>query len=178
MEAELQYTLIRSKRKTVSLRVEENGGLLVRAPLRTPVSEIDRFVSQHRDWVRRARARVEARAERFADLTEAQIELLKAQAREVLPRKVAFFAAQMGLAPTGVQITSAQKRFGSCSANGRLHFSYRLMVYPEAAMDYVVVHELAHLVHFNHSPAFYQLVERYLPDYKARARLLDLRAPR
>lgn len=178
MDASLSYTLIRSRRKTISLRVADDGSLHVRAPLRTPSAEIEKFVFSHRAWIERARERVRERAERCPPMSAEQIALLKAQARIVIPRKVALFAAQMGLAPAGVQITSAQKRFGSCSQSGRLHFSYRLMVYPEAAMDYVVVHELAHLVHFDHSPAFYALVAKYLPDYKERAKLLDVRAPR
>ena len=78
----------------------------------------------------------------------------------------------MGLRPAGVTITSARTRFGSCSAKGRLCFSWRLMQYPPEAIDYVVVHELAHLVHMNHGPEFYALIERYLPDYKARRKLL------
>lgn len=178
MDTAPDYSLIRSQRRTISLTVAEDGALVVRAPMRTSVAEIDRFVSAHRDWIAKARARVKARAERIPQLTEAQIELLKEQARVVIPRKVALFAAQMGLAPKGVQITSAKKRFGSCGSNGKLNFSWRLMLYPEAAMDYVVVHELAHLVHFDHSPAFYALIAKYLPDYKARAKLLDGRMPR
>jgi predicted metal-dependent hydrolase len=78
----------------------------------------------------------------------------------------------MGLEPTGVGITGAEKRFGSCSAKNRLSFSWRLMRYPEAAVDYVVVHELAHIRHKNHGKEFYALIESYMPDYKERRKLL------
>ena len=78
----------------------------------------------------------------------------------------------MGLKPTSVKITSAKGRFGSCSAKNGLCFSWRLMAYPERAVRYVVVHELAHIAHHNHSPAFYALVEKYMPDYKERQKLL------
>jgi predicted metal-dependent hydrolase len=63
-------------------------------------------------------------------------------------------------------------RFGSCSKKGSINYSYRLMLYPSAAWDYVVVHELAHRKHFDHSRAFWQTVAETLPDYKERAALL------
>ena len=67
---------------------------------------------------------------------------------------------------------AARRRFGSCSAEGHICFSWRLMQYPPEAIDYVVVHELAHLKHMDHSDAFYALVAQYLPDHKARRALL------
>ena len=78
----------------------------------------------------------------------------------------------MGLEPTGVKITSAKKRFGSCSAKNSICYSWRLMLYSKEAIDYVVVHELAHIAHKNHGPQFYALIEKYLPDYKEREKLL------
>ena len=78
----------------------------------------------------------------------------------------------MGLRPAGVTITGAEKRFGSCSAKNRICFSWRLMQYPEEAVDYVVVHELAHILHKNHGKAFYACVEEVLPDWRARRALL------
>ncbi|MEG1614194.1 MAG: M48 family metallopeptidase, partial [Oscillospiraceae bacterium] len=74
--------------------------------------------------------------------------------------------------PTAVKITSAEKRFGSCSGKNSLCFSYRLMQYPQDAIDYVIVHELAHIKHKNHSKNFYELIEQYMPDYKERNAIL------
>ena len=82
------------------------------------------------------------------------------------------YARLMGVQPAGVRITGARTRFGSCSGSNRICFSWRLMDYPEAAVDYVVVHELAHIVHKNHGPQFWALVARYLPDWRARRALL------
>lgn len=78
----------------------------------------------------------------------------------------------MNLYPTALKITSAKTRFGSCSGKDSICFSYLLMRYPDEAIDYVVVHELAHIKHKNHSKAFYTLIEKYLPDYKEREKLL------
>ena len=78
----------------------------------------------------------------------------------------------MGLVPAGIKITSARTRFGSCSGKNSICFSWRLMLYPPEAIDYVIVHELAHIRHHDHSLAFYALIEQYLPDWKARMKLL------
>ena len=94
------------------------------------------------------------------------------RARDYLPGRVEQYAGLMGLRPAGISITGARKRFGSCSAKNRICFSWRLMQYPEAAIDYVVVHELAHIRHKNHGPDFYAFVEEILPDWRERRALL------
>ena len=94
------------------------------------------------------------------------------RAKEILPPKVAHYAALLGVEPTGLTVTSARTRFGSCSGKNRLSFSWRLMDYPEEAIDYVVVHELCHIRHHDHSPAFYDLIASVMPDHKARRALL------
>ena len=93
-------------------------------------------------------------------------------AKAILPSKIERYAQRMDVEPTGLTITSAKTRFGSCSGKNRLSFSWRLMAYPEAAIDYVVVHELAHIRYKDHSRAFYGFIESVLPDYRDRIRLL------
>ena len=166
------YEIIRSRRRTVALEVTREGRVLVRAPLRMPQSEIEQFAASHAAWLERAQARVQARQKAYPPLTDAQIAALRQRAEEVLPGKVAHYAAIMGVVPASVKITAARTRFGSCSGKNSLCFSLYLMRYPEAAIDYVVVHELAHIRHHDHSPAFYAEVARVMPDYKERARLL------
>lgn len=164
--------LRRSRRRTLGLEVTREGHVIVRAPLRASAATIERFVREHADWIARAQARQRARLEAHPEPDEArQAELIR-RAREELPPKVAQYAHQMGLKPAGIRITSARTRFGSCSAQNRLCFSWRLMDYPDAAVDYVVVHELAHIVHKNHGPRFWALVEQYMPDYRARRAML------
>lgn len=168
----MDYTLLRSRRRTLAIEVTRDGRVLVRAPLRTTQKTIDEFLARRADWIAAALQRQHARSEAYPPLTSAEIEILRQKAKELLPPKVACWAQIMGVTPTGVKITSAQKRFGSCSGKNSLCFSLYLMRYPEAAIDAVVVHELAHIRHKNHSPAFYAEVERYLPDYRRRAKLL------
>ena len=90
-----------------------------------------------------------------------------------VPEKVAHWSSIMEVHPTGLRITTARKRYGSCSSKGSLCFSCYLMCCPEEAVELVVVHELCHLREMNHGPGFYALLERYLPDWKERKKLLN-----
>ena len=166
------YRVIRSGRKTLCLEVSERGEVLVRAPHRISQRAIDAFVESHRDWLSRAKMRQEARSRFENTLDEDEIERLKTLAKAYIPPRVAHYASLMGVTPTGVRITSAQKRFGSCSPQNSLSFSWRVMRYPLEAVDYVIVHELAHIRHHDHSKRFYDEVKAYMPDYKERHQLL------
>lgn len=168
----MDYTLIRSNRKTLSLRVERCGAVVVRAPQRCPKAQIDAFVSGHEAWIKKAKARQAAYALAHPPLTPPQLSALRERAERELPARVAYWSGVMGLSPAGITVTAAKTRFGSCSGKGRVCFSLYLMQYPDEAVDYVVVHELAHLRVRNHGADFYALVESVLPDYRARERLL------
>ena len=168
-----EYSLIRSKRRTLSLEITRDLTVLVRAPLRCSRGEIDRFVQQHEDWIVTQLEKQKTRVQAHPEPTEEQRKELIERAKRDLPPKVAHYAAQMGVEPAGISITSARTRFGSCSGKNRLSFTWRLMEYPDEAIDSVVVHELAHIVHKNHGREFYALVESVLPDYKQRKKLLE-----
>lgn len=167
-----EYELIRSGRKTLAVEVTREGRVVVRAPLRLPQKRIDDFLREHQDWVREHLEVQRRRRENHPEPDGGQVEELIRLAKEVLPRKVEHYSQVMQLFPTGITITGAQKRFGSCSAKNRICFSWRLMMYPEEAVDYVVVHELAHIRHKDHSRAFYNCVEQVLPDWRERRNLL------
>ena len=167
------YKLIRSARRTLSLEITREPAVLVRAPMRCPQKEIDRFVESHESWIA---AHLEKQRQRLAAHPEPTPEEQRAlidRARRELPKRVAHYAAIMGVEPNGITITGARKRFGSCSGKNRLCFTWRLMAYPDEAIDSVVVHELAHIVHKNHGRDFYALVESVMPDYHQRAKLME-----
>lgn len=168
------YKLIRSDRRTLSMEISSEGELILRAPRRMPQRIIEQFIASHGDWIERHKEKIRRRAEfdkaHFSD--EEQIQDLIARAKEILPGKTEYWAKVMGVTPAGVRISRAKKRFGSCSAENRIAYSYRLMAYPEEAIDYVVVHELSHIRHKNHSPDFYAFIARFLPDYRAREAIL------
>lgn len=168
----MEYELIRSDRRTLGLEVKRDGTVIVRAPRRLPQKEIDCFLRERADWIQNAQERQRDRAEAHPEPTEQEKRAYIRKAKEILPQRVDFWSKQMDLYPTQLRITGARTRFGSCSSHGHICFSWRLMQYPMEAIDYVVVHELAHLRHMNHSKAFYGLIERYLPDWRERKALL------
>ncbi len=95
------------------------------------------------------------------------------QARRIIRSRVNWYAKTQGFQVAGIRITSARTRWGSCSAKGALSFSWRLILAPMEVVDYVVVHELVHTIHHNHSKRFWKKVEKILPDYKACNRWLS-----
>ena len=167
------FELIRSRRRTLALEITKDCRVLVRAPLRLSKAKIDAFVSSHEAWIQ---THLEQQRQRAASAppppTPEEITTLKARARAILPEKVAYWSQKMGVRPTGLKITTARKRYGSCSGKNSLCFSCFLMNCPEEAIDLVVVHELCHIREKNHGPRFYALLEQYLPDYKERKKLL------
>ena len=90
----------------------------------------------------------------------------KKQAVGVLKLKTQRYAAIIGVQPTRITIKTYKARWGSCSLSGALQFNWKLMLAPDSVVDYVVVHELCHLLHHNHSPAFWTAVARYCPEYR------------
>lgn len=168
----LTYTVVRSNRKTLALEVNKTLQVLVRAPNALSASQIDHFVQMHATWIETQLSRMRDKKAAHPDPTPDQMEALRQRAKDYLPGRVAYFSDQMQLFPVAVSITSAKTRFGSCSAKNRICFSCLLMAYPNEAIDYVIVHELAHIVHKNHGAAFYTLIAQYLPDWKSRRQLL------
>jgi predicted metal-dependent hydrolase len=98
--------------------------------------------------------------------------VLKREAGAHMPQRVSHYAALMGLEPESVSITTAFGRWGSCSAQKRIHFAWMLMMADDEVIDYITVHELAHMVHADHSTDFYNLVKKFCPDYQAQRKKL------
>lgn len=167
----MEYKIIYSKRKTISISVDRSL-IVVKAPIGTEEKIIKEVLQKHSAWIVRQIESQRRKASLFDNLTEDDIKKLKKDARLYFREKAEYYSKIMGLKYGRITITSAQKRFGSCSSQGNISFSYRLMLYPEEAREYVVVHELAHLKEMNHSKRFYKIVEAVLPDYKWRKSLL------
>ncbi|MCL2401523.1 MAG: M48 family metallopeptidase [Oscillospiraceae bacterium] len=106
------------------------------------------------------------------EIKKAAVQIYKSAAKHLLTHKTAAFAEQMGVTPSAVKINSAKSRWGSCSGKNSINFSWRLIMADEGVIDYIVVHELAHIRELNHSPRFWAIVQDMLPDYKARKQRL------
>lgn len=170
----MKYELIRSGRKTLAIYVRRDGKVEVRAPLGTKKAYIDAFVEKKLDWIEGTRSKLAARqaSKKTIQLTEKEAKQHRKQAKEYLQQKCGYFSGIMGLCHGEIKINSAKTRWGSCNRNGDINFTYRLLFAPEELVDYVVVHELAHLKEMNHSNQFWSVVAQTMPDYKARRKKL------
>ncbi|MGI6251202.1 MAG: M48 family metallopeptidase [Anaerolineaceae bacterium] len=218
----MDYEVIFSRRKRLSLSVLPGGNLVVRAPLRTRQAVIAQFVNDNRDWIAKARqkmsqlppppeplrftegAEIPYLGRRFplrfackvpgglrfaasaffemqtnqAKRGEALLErFYREETRCLAGQMIARYAPRWQLQPKQVRVSSAQRRWGSCSAKGVVNFSYRLAMLPLDCIEYVVVHELAHLRHHNHSASFWALVAEMMPSFKERQEKIKKIAP-
>ena len=170
----MEYKIIYSKRKTVAVQVTPDGEVLVKAPKGTPKKHIEETVIRYSDWIEKAQKKVLGKKIGMKKASAEEEKLLRKKAKELLPEKVNYYSDLLGVKPTRLTITGARTRFGSCSGKNSISFSFYLMRFPEEAVDYVVVHELCHIIHHNHSKEFYKEIEKILPDYKKRKKLLEL----
>lgn len=211
------YTLVRSQRRTVGLRIDHRG-LRVGAPLKARPGDIETMLREHAAWiVEKLSAWQEKPSGQDFILTDGQTipllgqpctvqilegsnrvfwhkddqrlsllprpgtdplalleHALRAKAREHFKARLAFFSQAMALQPPPLSLSSARTRWGSCSRTG-IRLNWRLIHLPPDVVDYVVVHELAHLREMNHSPRFWAVVESAYPDWQlARKRLRQL----
>ena len=95
-------------------------------------------------------------------------EFYRDKGRERIPQRVALYQNELGVEPGTIKVVELQNRWASCSPNGNLSFHWKCMMAPLTVLDYVVVHELAHLLHPNHTEAFWNEVDKLLPDYQER----------
>jgi predicted metal-dependent hydrolase len=165
--------IIRCRRKSLALIVTEDARLIVRAPWYIPHFYIRSLLAKRQGWIERKIAEVKARPQPAALSTAARAALIR-EAEKVISERCAWFAARTGWQPNGVRISAAQSRWGSCGIRGTLHFSWRLIRAPLPVIDYVVVHELAHLVERNHSRRFWVKVATVLPDFQQPRRWLRM----
>ena len=153
------YPVIRCDRKTVGIRVKPGGEVEIRMPRRLPLSFAEKFVEAKEAWIAKA---VASSPPARKELSPEEQKRLRELARSLLPPMAEAWAARLGVSPAGIRITSAKTRYGSCSSKGNLCFSLYLMRSPYEAVEYVVVHELCHRIHPNHSADFHALVDHHL----------------
>lgn len=164
----MDYKIIRSNRKSLGLEIKPDGQVIVRAPVRISEREIQRFVKQHEDWLRKHLEIVKQKQENRPEiekLTMQEIRELADQALKVIPERVAYYAQKVGVSYGKITIRNQKSRWGSCSSKGNLNFNCLLMLTPPEVIDSVVVHELCHRKEMNHSDRFYAEVLRVFPDY-------------
>lgn len=167
----MEITVIRSNRKTLSIQVNSDLTITVRAPRRTPEKDIQRILREKEPWIRKHQEQIKEKkalyeSEGIHYLTNADIQQLADKAIDYIPKRVEYFSNRMGVSYGRITIRNQKTRWGSCSEKGNLNFNCLLMLAPPEVIDYVVVHELCHRKEMNHSRAFWSEVEKVIPNYK------------
>lgn len=165
---DMQLNIIYSNRKTISIELRMDG-ILVRAPKGTSQRKINSFLKEKRSWIEMHLVKMRERKialEQFPTYTMDEIREFADKALLVIPEKVKKYASIMEVDYGRITIRNQRSRWGSCSSKGNLNFNCLLMLFPDDVVDYVVVHELCHRKHMNHSAEFYAEVERVFPEYR------------
>ena len=200
--------IIRSKRKTLSLSINENADLVVRAPHRASYDEIQKFISEKSAWIDNKQRLIKAQLEdnlnqhssnkclylgslyplkidnnsiepisfngqmfTITNLNKERISLslkswYKKRFIEVALPRLSYFSDKYKLKVNQVRVKEQKTLWGSCSSKNNINLNYLLIMAPMKVIDYVIVHELVHTIHKNHSAKFWQKVETIMPNYK------------
>ena len=200
--------IIRSKRKTLSLSINENADLVVRAPHRASYDEIQKFISEKSTWIDNKQRLIKAQLEdnlsqhssnkclylgslyplkidnnsvepisfngqmfTITNVNKERISLslkswYKKRFIEVALPRLSYFSDKHKLKVNQVRVKEQKTLWGSCSSKNNINLNYLLIMAPMKVIDYVIVHELVHTIHKNHSAKFWQKVETIMPNYK------------
>lgn len=167
----MEVKIIRSKRKTISIQINPDMTVTVRAPKRASTSDIEKVLKEKESWIIKHLAKMQENnelygAENGEPLTNEDIRELADKALEYIPERVEFYSKIIGVTYGRITIRNQKTRWGSCSSKGNLNFNCILMLTPPEVIDYVVVHELCHRKEMNHSKAFWNEVSKVIPNYK------------
>jgi predicted metal-dependent hydrolase len=154
------------------LRLRDDGVVRVTVPWHGSRAEAERFLVSRREWIARERHRREL--VRAATRVPAEVEQhLRTLAARELPQRLQELARLHGFAAPAVSIRNQRTRWGSCSPSGKISLNWRLVQVPPAVRDYVLLHELTHLRHLNHSARFWRELARLCPDHAEARRWLN-----
>ena len=163
------YNLIRSARKSLSIQIDPSGNLIARAPMRMPIASIERWIIAKKDWIIKHQIKRSNTPQRTI-LSESDIRDAKKKLWEYIIVRVEKLWEWRGLPKiTSIKITKSERRWGSCSAQNWLCFSYRLSEYiwvNALFIDAIIIHELAHLREKHHQRSFWDLVYLMMPEYE------------
>lgn len=166
-----QYdTLIRSRRKSISLHVNDEGLLVVRAPHHVSKQRIHRFIQEKNRWIKEKkqamRQQLKQREYMRPLLNKEAISRTKKRARSYFKQRLEYYAERYGYEFNVIRLSGAKTRWGSCSADNNIRLNWKLMFAEPRVIDYVVVHELVHTRYKNHQKKFWAAVAYVHPSYK------------
>ena len=166
---QLTYIIQKSRRRSIAVSIMTDNRVLVKAPYGTSERTVQEFLLSKKDWITKhleKQNREEEKAVSLGLLSADEIKQIKKQARKIIPQRVEYWANKIGVTYGRIAIRLQSSRWGSCAQNGNLNFNCLLVLMPQEILDSVVVHELCHRKHMNHSKEFYAEIDRVFPDYK------------
>ena len=168
----MNYTLTRSRRKTLAIHIKPDGTVEIRAPLRLAKSEIERFIMSKAEWIKKKQTQISARkSNEPRELPQSPY--AKGEFEQTARELIKEWEQRLGVTTTFIGFRAMTSRWGSCTAKTRrIRLNTALAYCPQECLEYVIVHELAHLRESNHSPRFWTIVADALPDYKERKKKL------
>ena len=154
----LEYEINKGKRKNIYLQIK-NGKVIVKAPRRVSKKEIEKILEQKSEWIQKT-------IEKETRKQEKKPLYRKEEFKEIVEKYVNELVKQTGLVPNKITIKQIKYAWGSCSNKKNITINLELIKYSEQAIRYVILHEFCHIKYMNHSKDFWNLVEKYMPDYK------------
>lgn len=156
--------------RSIRLVVRADGTLRLTYPLFTAKSRAIAFAESKLSWIERTRQRLKERKSAMPTITPSEVERLRREARKYIPPTIERLAQANGLTYNTLRISSAHTRWGSCSGKNGISISLFVMLLPEHLREFIILHELCHTRHHNHSAAFHALLNTLVDG---RERLLD-----
>ncbi len=154
---EIVYTK-RKNSRSISIQLRPGKPVSVNLPYYTSYAEADKLVLEKIAWIKEEMARLKEMEQQRRVFTDEEVERLRAQAKQFLPKRVEALAHKFGFGYNKITVKDIRSRWGSCSSLNNLNFSIYLMHLPDELVDYVILHELCHTVHRNHGPHFWALL--------------------
>lgn len=170
----IRVVLTTKRIKNVNLRVKPGGYVSVSAPPWVQDRQVEAFVREKRAWIEQKQRTLEAKPQHLVDQADpAQIALWRSAVEAAAPALVSKWEPIMGVKAQKLAYRSMTSRWGSCNpATGRICINIQLANFPPECLEYVVVHELCHLLERGHGPRFKTLMDEFLPDWRSRRALL------
>lgn len=201
----------RSSTKKLTLKIDDNGDLIVHAPYNLSNTEIFNFVEQKQAWIRKKQNEIKSvllQNAKIVNLEECfymgkrcRVEVVQGlktleysnstimvpnlnskkklikdfylkEAEKVLIFRMNYLTSLMKIEPSGCKIIASKSKWGMCDSKKFVYLNYKLIMLPPDIIDYVIVHELSHLIQMNHSKKFWALVEAVVPNYKKKQEVL------
>lgn len=153
-----QYEIKYSKIKNIYMQIKDEK-VLVKAPKSISKKEIEEIIEKKSNWINKNLEKSKQKRERKKLYTEEQF-------KQIIEKNTNELIKLTGLIPNKIRIKNIKYAWGTCSVNKNITINYNLIKYSKQAIRYVILHELCHLKHMNHSKEFWNLVSQYMPDYK------------